>query len=463
MNAQPIDPSATADSLTVGGSTPAAASAVGPSDSQPAAGSPPAPGTTTPSAGGPFTAAPSGSAPMPPSNTEDTIRQVFGAGTAFDIVMLDDPRLDPSIVQSWKSLDGDLEHVVAIECGAPSQGLCTLILPSEPAAAKFLQDNPCLAGTPITTCGNMRCIWIRIAGWFPSNASYGNMDWVSSNLVLVTDISACYSPAATVVCTNFADLRWPPDLDFHFFEARTVSEFGPFFLGTGKKRRLNHATFARVFARLKGYNFDPDDRLFYLQGRFAASRVVIPTAHISQMILQSLCKMAATDPGFPKNELRPPRIQAVVEHLKLVTAVVRPDAHESLVEYLHDWICHKPGSNLTTAEIWSDYVIYVRTRKLAMYPPAMFYVELPAVMRAQFGVSRVNSLKRPVVGANGSTARRGFNGVAFKANIRDGRDVGDAKDAGDGVDGAVGKPAVSVSSPALDEQARSFNYLGAGI
>jgi len=452
----------TAGQTVVSDTTPAAVPTVGPSDNEPMAGSP-APGTTTPSVGGLGATIPPSTAPKPQPTTADTIRQVFGDGTAFELLALTDPRLDPAIIQTWKSTDEGLEHVAVIESGQASQGLCTLIVPSRSAAEQFLKANPGLADNFVTSAGDAHCIWMRLSGWYPDNVSCGGMEWISTGLVLVPDLTARYSPTATVVSTTFASLRWPPELDLQFFEARTVSEFGPFFSGTGKKRRLNHATYARVFARSTEYKYDPDDGSFYLQGRFAASRVVIPTAHISQMILQSLCKMAATDPGFPKNELRPPRIQAVVEHLKLVTAVVRPDAHESLVEYLHDWICHKPGSNLTTAEIWSDYVIYVRTRKLAMYPPAMFYVELPAVMRAQFGVSRVNSLKRPVVGANGSTARRGFNGVAFKANIGDGRDVGDAKDAGDGVDGAVKKPAVSVSSPALDEQARSFNYLGAGI
>jgi len=377
----------------------------------------PAPGTATPSAGGSDNAIPPTSTPAPQLTLAAHIKRVFGDGTAFELLALTDPRLDPATAQTWKSADGNLESVVAIACGMPSQGLCALIVPSRPAADQFLKANPGLADTFVTAAGNVHCIWMRLSGWYPDNVSCGGMEWVSTGLVLVPDLTARYSPTATVVSTTFASLRWPPELDLQFFEAKTVSEFGPFFLGSERSKKINLATFARVIAHAAGLKFDTETETFSQQKPNEKFPEMVTTAFVTDLVAQSLTRVAAADPDFPARELRLPRVRALVAHMKLAVAFTRTDANDSLVQYLRTWICPMPGGTLTVRELFEDYMMFCRGGGKAALPESEFRVKATKYIRELFGVAKRHDVMRAHSMHDRDTARYGFSNLGFKVSL----------------------------------------------
>ncbi len=160
--------------------------------------------------------------------------------------------------------------------------------------------------------------------------------------------------------------------------------------------------------------------------------MAISTAQVMNVLTQCLVDMAAKSPhDFPAHELEPPRIKALIESVKRVTAYCRTDAGQGLLDHIQRRLCQKPSQSITVAELYQDYSLFVERRDMVAMPRAKFCRELPRAILEIFTIPRVNNVLRPVEAKTTQlTARRGFHGLALKT------DGADARDEADGADGA---------------------------
>ena len=366
----------------------------------------------------------------------------FGPETKGEAVKLNDARVPAVLMERWAKQQPCPEHTACVHCGPQSGGLCALVFFEANAYHAFLRANPGLANTLWSNWAGVYYIWLRLPGWAPANDSAPGMLWVSSGLVPVFNLVpeeaiAPYVPDKKVLQTTYAAVQWPKAFEKSFFIDHTIFEFGPLIQPVKNTHELNHAALARILPRMLELYYDQDAQGFVMR-RADKPMEVVTTDAVTRMVMDCLLHHLKMEPGFPMNKLNATRVKALIEEIKIVVGFRRPSAAAWLKEFVHGLLCLKAGGNLTVEEIHGAYLRHGRAQDSTLFPRSKFLVELPRTILATFNLTRVNNVLRPVAGTARWTARRGFNGVAFKS------DGGDSKDGGDGADGG----SIATSPPA---------------
>jgi hypothetical protein len=210
-------------------------------------------------------------------------------------------------------------------------------------------------------------------------------------------------------------------------------QYGKFILQTGpRKRTLNVQAVAHFLSAGLGIIFDKNADQFYMRPPAAPKLEPINKNRLNDFVSTFLQQQVAKCPAtFPVTNNQ---VSAVITALKLICAVERPDESEGLKRYLSERLERRPGSNLTTQEVFTSYIELCKTTGTAAYPECVFLDELPKAVREQFGLTKVHNVMRMHAGRGRLTARYGFNGLGIKTSgLAEGKDAKDVTERAEGV------------------------------
>lgn len=358
---------------------------------------------------------------------------VFGDPVAASCGTLENKVIPPALSdRSVGKLSGPIGEVLLVGCGSASQGLCALFFDHQEAVAKFLAANPIAAKTFVTK-GLFRgyILWFRSDQWVPPNTVTDSLIWCSSGLVPIASIyhklEASIVHHRPVTRLDFAELRWDSESERGFWLARQASLYGPLFRRIGpRKVILNDLLICKVYARDAGLAYDKTGQRFFQQNAAGDYEHLEPETLFEQFAAW-LYQISLREAKFPPNELRLPRVRALVAQLKMAAAFFDPDPLAGLTNYVQTRLQLKPHADVTVAEVREDYLRSSGKHPIDRYPLRRFQRLLPKVIEGVFGRWRTNDIRRWNAKEKKLTPRRGFRGLSF----RDGADRSDTTDGSD--------------------------------
>jgi hypothetical protein len=366
------------------------------------------------------------------ADLQKSVQALFGTSVQLSVGSTSNPGI-PSLLSSRDGgeLPVSSKEAILVGCGAASGGLCALRFDRQEAVNQFARANPLAARTLSTRgLGEELLFWYYCVDWTPSNTTTGNLAWFSQGLIplMWSDerLESRVVKSLPVAKVQFAELQWDPEAERRFWLARQERLYGPVFRKIGpRKRVLNGSIVCRVFAKDTEVIFDTVGRRFLQKGE-SGNWEHLSTEMLSDKFTAWLEHWAnLCDGRFPVNELRLPRVQSLIQQLKLIAATYEPDPQEGLERYVRDRLCSKLGASLTVNEIYANYEIWARQSQIGRYPRCKFYPRLPGVICDIFGGVRANNVPRWNQKKGKMTDRRGFNGLAFRPDTSDGADASD--------------------------------------
>ena len=370
------------------------------------------------------------------------IENYLGPNIRAKIVSAGDARLRPIFRAQWKQQIPDVEKAYCIQCGPASKNLCALVFLEPDDAHKFLAANPDLAGTKATIWAGLAYVWLRLSDWSPPSDYARGVLWITTDLIPVANLAPyqnfpAVTPQDTVRTVAYGRIQWPEVLVLPFFLKQAVYLWGEITHQVKGKPVLNHRTLARVIPRILGLHYQVEAGAFMHRQTDGSFKLLsLPT--VIQMVTQFLHGHAQALPNFPMNELRPARVKELVWEMSIVAAVTGPSAQESLEEFVRQHLIAKVGASVTSEEVYAEYLKFAKQQRITLVSRLKFSQQFPPVVLDTFNVTQVHNVLRSVGGTNRLTARRGFNGLAFKTPPPD---AGDAKDDTDGI---IHNPAANI-------------------
>jgi len=319
--------------------------------------------------------------------------------------------------------------VILAHCGSPS-GLCALAILEQPEIDAFIAANPVATKTFITLGLNGGLVfWFQCKNNHLLNAITSTVSFCADGLVPYAwkneDLDNRVYCTQQVAEIKLDTLKWDhPDIKHAFRIGRMAAVYGPLFRRLGpRKSVLNEAIICRMFSADAGVLYDAQARQFFKKVTSGELEYLSQEALLASFAgwLERFAVNQGTN--FPFRELRLTRLKSLAEYVKMVAVIPQPNPHQSLTEFVKTSLCIQPGADVTTQEIYANYVPYAEQHKIGRYLRCKFERQLPKVIGDIFGVMRRNDIRRPK--ENRLTSRRGFRGLAFRP---DGTDCNDASD-----------------------------------
>lgn len=343
---------------------------------------------------------------------------------------------------------------VQVDCGRKSAGLCCVVLRGEKALKRFHELNPFLLQTLVTVQNDLVMCWFRCPDWTPRSFETDQVIWCSDGPVSVIQtgqsIEQQIDATVKIATVNFADFNWDSEAAGLVRSQILVALHGPLIRKiTPRRRVLNDATACRLFAESHAVRWDEGSRLFLMVHPLSQEQEHVTESQICEFVSIWLQELADRDASFPKDELRPSRVRTFVKELRRVVEAEVPQSIACLKSFVTDRLCRQAGNSLTADEIYADYFAFARHRSLSVQPLCVIQRELPLWIKKVFGLTRVNNVRRQNAGSERDTARRGYNGLAFKDRSSDGPDV---RDGADGLNPNGNPDSAQNSTVSTDEQ-----------
>jgi len=348
--------------------------------------------------------------------------KLFGEAT---VVQLCDERFPDVFQDSMKELKitGRDDHLIAASCGTGSN-LCAIVaaINNPTMIKKILELNPWLHDTAWTTWRGLVFIWVRLEeSWRPGNRALPGLLWIADGILPAVDIAdATLYPrgfpvthqGAAVLAVKFAGLNWSSEINelflFEHMEAlhgKLVQQAGP------RKWVLNYMTAAAFLG----------EALFLAYDKNTDSFLMMPTGKSSPEPMSKIILYEAVSIWLKDQAVKYPRSFPVGDHVKRIVsgikecfAIERPDERKGLDQYLNERLERRPGSSLTTGELFDDYAAYCQSTGLAAFPQCVFLDKLTKAIREKFGLTKVHNVMRHHGDLGRMTARYGFNGLHIK-------------------------------------------------
>jgi hypothetical protein len=275
------------------------------------------------------------------------------------------PRILKDDLQKLKITEQN--EFLAVPCGA-SSNLAAVVLPFTTDLKEFNQFtalNPMLRRSLITSWDSIAFLWVRVEGWRPANRALPGMLWIASGLLptIVERVTAATAAGpnyfqknnGSIVTIKFADLKWPPETHEGFLLERLESQHGPIILRTGPRKQIfNVQTSAHFLAAAIGIIYDRNTNQFFMRPPAEPKLEPLIKVKLHNLVSIFFQKRAARCPS--PFSIANSQVTAVIAVLKTICAVVRPDEREGLMDYLARRLERRQGANLTSTEIYEDYI-----------------------------------------------------------------------------------------------------------
>jgi hypothetical protein len=380
--------------------------------------------------------------------TQDELRQDLLAhiqklfGLQCEFIRLTDERIPKILTEAIQRLKFICAgEFVGVPCGGPSNFAAIALSGAQvdlPAYNRFFELNPTLNNTVTTAAGQVTFVWVKLAGGRLPNRALPNMLWLGDGLLPTTvGRTTPDSPLRldvigdSVMEIRFEDLKWPLDVHELLLLERIEGQHGKLVQPVGpRKRTLNYRVAATFLAEALNVIYDKNNDSFFMLPPGTTKYGPLSKIQLSNLVSTWLQRQAAKDPAsFPTGD----HVEKVVKLIKMVSAVERPDEPGVLKRYLIERLERRPGSSLTTKEIFASYSKFCKTTGLAMLPECVFLDKLAKAIRGQFGLTKVHNVMRPHANLGRMTARYGFNGLSFKTNsAAELKDVGEVGERSEG-------------------------------
>jgi hypothetical protein len=326
---------------------------------------------------------------------------------------------------------------IGVVCGQRSDGLACILFSDGAERLEFLDKNPLLRDTLLTSSSGCYRIWMRIDGWYPGNQENPNCTWVSDNLVMIANRDANsdyrFDNEAKPVTIKFKEIVWPKELAVYWAFELARAEFDVLVEDKRGNPVVNDDFVAATFMNLHAdIFFNPANASFYRRlanGRGNAAFYVEEAKKSLHEILSYIRPVAATPaikaaakaPLFVDTGLK--HLTDLVELLKIlavrpVEAVPQPAVAPTVVpdknarvleEFMLSQLEETLGEAVTVDEAYQAYAEFcVSEGHLLRYSQRQFNDRISGSVNRIFGIQKAHDIQRE------SRAKRGFRNLRLK-------------------------------------------------
>ncbi len=230
-----------------------------------------------------------------------------------------------------------------VVCGGVTKFLAFAFV-SEEMAKEFLKNNPALSGTLVTRLQKTAIVWLKPLNDLPPDGNAEDVKIVSSGVLPV------YAGASHMEClvlqrgrpleVDLATLVLTGSLQELFADWFLRREFGPPLVrGSARRNKLNAVYWAIYISKATGLEFDLTSGAFVARDPQSQAEQVLESALVSKTIAAVLQQS-----GVPAYEIKPIRIRAILDSMKMLCARSRLTESETYLKFLETCVELRAGA-----------------------------------------------------------------------------------------------------------------------
>jgi hypothetical protein len=330
------------------------------------------------------------------------VSEVFGGTAAVVMTRLHSPEV-PNSYQNLEPNDRVLippAEVIAVQCGAATQGLCAISFASRRLIEEFLSANTCFERSLITVWPQSTyALWLR-SDWLPPNTSWDGVCWHSDSTIPVLApglaLSRFVFRAGPVIAVPFVDIKWSTGLSDRFRIILLQQAFGsPHGRSASGKVIINKMFWGHFLAEKLALIFHLRLQSFL---RRTPQNPVAERIGPDELMRLMLCEMQQTAaqhlPDFPMDAITLPILKRINEVMKIVTGVNTPGEREDFSAFLEACVAERSGSSLAIGELYLGYAKARRSSGQEPYPEPVFQKLIPELVYERFRRRKSHDLVR---------------------------------------------------------------------
>jgi hypothetical protein len=331
--------------------------------------------------------------------------------------------LKNSYSDTWQQRLNDDD--IAVCCGIESHGLCAIRFENKVRLDAFLDTNPALRETTLTSSPQGYFLWLRLTagGFCPGSHQFADFQWISEGSVIVSKREMCshwrFENEFKPLAIAFDQLVWPVEAVTTFAYESLAHQFPITVKDRHGRLILNDRMVAATFALQNSVFFDPALQRFFSED---GQKTWLYDEVVKLRLLKVLDYFAifGTKYGYSV-DTGARHLNQILDLLRIVCVRQPVDEDVAIATFVEAQLTPTVGRDVTIGEAYASYLDYCSRQKRPAFAKSEFQNRIAGAVKKRYGLARSHSILRD------NRCVRGFHGLQVSQES-----AGDAWDVRDG-------------------------------